>query len=206
MSDTTGTILTIGISCGNKQLTRAQLIDGCIAKDSKSQLLLYKEFYGKMMPVCLRYAADEDEAKDILQEGFIKVFDKIRTYNQSGSLEGWIKKIITNTAIDFFRKNRSYRELFDKNKLPDVSEENDDDESALHYLAHLHTHDIIKVLQNLTPVYRTVVNLFYIDGLNHKQIAERLEISESTSRSNLVRAKVKLRELLQSAISEKNGK
>jgi RNA polymerase sigma factor (sigma-70 family) len=175
--------------------TEKSLISGCIANDQSCQLKLYKLYYGKMMVVCLRYAKDRDEAKDILQEGFIKIFEKLKTFEREGSLEGWIRRIITNVAIDNFRKNKVNQQLFDSNvKSEEIVDTQDDSSSDL--FSGLDPEEIIKALQSMTPVYRTVINLYVLEGFTHREIAEKLGISEGTSKSNYARAKMRLKELL----------
>jgi RNA polymerase sigma factor (sigma-70 family) len=176
----------------------AELITGCISNDRKYQQKVYELFYGKMMGVCLRYAANRDEAKDILQDGFIKVFDKIKTFNREGSLEGWIRRIMTNTAIDNFRKNRNNYAIIDYNQqietLENREDENEEQEDSI--LNKIKPEEILKLVQMLTPAYRTVFSLFVVDGYSHKQIAQELGISEGASKSNLSKAKARIKILL----------
>ncbi|MBS1944010.1 MAG: sigma-70 family RNA polymerase sigma factor [Bacteroidetes bacterium] len=178
------------------------IIDGCLAGERRSQQRVYELFYGKMMSVCLRYTKNHDQAKDILQDGFIKVFRNLPEYNRSGSFEGWIRRIMVNTAIDHFRRARhSYlllgedRSMEEFEDVPEEEEEAPMDEGW----ADLKPADVINAMQKLTPAYRTVFNLFVFEDMTHKQIAETLDISPGTSKSNFAKAKAKLKLLLKQA-------
>lgn len=176
--------------------TEEELIKGCISNDRKCQQKVYELFYGKMMGACLRYAANQEEAKDILQDGFIKIFEKIKLYKGSGSLEGWIRRIIINTAIDRFRKNQQTHTLIDRHQRIEMIDSHDHEEDEDLIVAEINPQEILKLVQQLTPAYRTVFSLFVVDGYSHKQIAEELGISEGTSKSNLAKAKARIRSLI----------
>lgn len=177
-------------------MTEAELIIGCIKQDRACQKQLYEQFYGKMMAVCLRYAKNRDEAKDILNEAFMKVFTNLRNFGNHGSFEGWIRRIIVNTAIDQLRKNKHeylivntvYATQTGQNKQEEIDEED--------IFRNIHKEDILKAIQELTPAYRTVFNLYVMEEYSHKQIAEKLDISEGTSKSNLSKAKFNLKKNL----------
>jgi RNA polymerase sigma-70 factor (ECF subfamily) len=151
--------------------------------------------YGKMMSVCLRYMGDVDEAKDVLQDGFIKLFDKIDRYNFQGSFEGWMRRMFVNTSIDAIRKKK--RNPFKINDESRVSEEfvdefgSEDDE-----LTSLKASVAMEAVQMLSPAYRSVFNLYVVENYTHKEIGEILGVSEGTSKSNLAKAKQKLRSIL----------
>ncbi|MCX6274975.1 MAG: sigma-70 family RNA polymerase sigma factor [Bacteroidetes bacterium] len=152
--------------------------------------MLYEFFCRKMFPICLRYSQNQQEAEDTMQEGFLKVFENLRNFKNEGSLEGWIKKIMVNTAIQKFRKN--------SNRLNDVSLDSADwnqsfDENAT---SDLGTKELMALIQKLPPKCRLVFNLFVLDGYNHRQIAEQLGISEGTSKSNLHDARMMLQKVL----------
>ncbi len=142
-----------------------------------------------MVPVCQRYANNHEDALDILHEGFIKIFKHIHKYQLGTSLTAWIKRIMVNTAIDFYRK-RVRRRTEDLDKAYSVKS---NEPNALNFLA---AEEIIKCLNKLSPSYRSIFNLYVIEGYSHKEIAGQLKISESTSRSNLVKARNKLKALL----------
>lgn len=165
------------------------LIQACVRRERWAQKVLYEEYYSRMMGVCLRYATDEEEALDILHEGFIKVFRHISKYKPGTSLSAWIRRIMVNTAIDYFRKN-SRRRTEDMDEAYDIST-NDPDA-----ISRCTEREILEAIQELTPSYRAVFNLYVIEGYAHKEIAELLDITESTSRSNLVKARLKLKEIL----------
>jgi RNA polymerase sigma factor (sigma-70 family) len=179
-----------------------RLIQDCIKGDRKSQQFLYKTYYGKMLVVCYRYAGTKEEAKDVLHDGFIKVFQKLKSFKNEGSFEGWIRRIMVNNAIDHIRKKKelltfegdSSLELL-KNKLSD----DNDDEMFVKAQAEI----LIRLIQKLSPAYRTVFNLFVIEDHSHKDIAEELGISVGTSKSNLAKAKQRLRDLYLDYIHDK---
>ena len=165
------------------------LIEACIHKDLDAQQLLYKEHYSKMMGVCLRYSNNKDDALDILNEGFIKVFRNISKYQPGTSLSAWMRRIMVNTAIDFYRKNvRRRTENLDT--AYNISSNSPD------ALSQVTEKEILLAIQTLSPAYRSVFNLYVIEGFSHKEIANELGITESTSRSNLVKARHKLRAIL----------
>lgn len=161
------------------------------------QAALYERFASRMYGVCLRYTSDPEEAQDILQEGFIKVFRHLEKFRQEGSFEGWIRRIMINTAIEYFRKKKYLNPVTEKEEASLESS----DENALDKLAEK---DIIGLIQQLSPGYRAVFNLYVIEGYGHKEIAEMLGISEGTSKSQLARAKSVLQKLV-SAFLEKRS-
>lgn len=165
------------------------LISACIRKERWAQKALYEEHYPKMMGVCLRYAGNQDEALDILHEGFIKVFKNLHRYEPGTSLNSWIRRIMVNTAIDYYRK-MVRRRTEDIESAYNVSTPDAD------ALSQLSEKEILEAIQELSPAYRAVFNLYIIEGYSHKDIAELLNITESTSRSNLVKARIKLQEAL----------
>ena len=164
-------------------------IQACIAKERWAQQLLYESFYSNMKAVCNRYANNDDDALDILHEGFIKVFRHIAKYQVGTSLASWIKRIMINTSIDYYRK-------MTRRRTEDLESQYDLSSSEPDIISQLSAEDIVNALQTLTPAYRNVFNLYVIEGYAHKEIADILDITESTSRSNLVKARNKLRVLL----------
>jgi RNA polymerase sigma factor (sigma-70 family) len=171
-------------------------IDGCLSNDRKAQRQLYKEFYGKMLSICMRYAGDRDEAKDILQDGFIKVFQSLDKFNQDGSLEGWIRRIMVNTALDKIRKDKRSLTLSQSEDLLDVGVQMEEEEEDLDERMELNMKDVIRAMQDLSPGYKAVFNLYVLENMTHREIAEELGISEGTSKSNLAKAKLNLRKIL----------
>ena len=174
-------------------MNETDIIKGCLRNDRASQKTLYEHFYSKMLGVCLRYSKNSDEAKDALHEGFLKVFDNLKNFKANGSFEGWIRRIMVNTSIDHIRKNKQnyliVSTVYANEKATNVAEDVNDDDLAMH----IDKEDILKAVQELTPAYRTVFNLYVIEEYTHKEIAEMLDISEGTSKSNLSKAKFNLR-------------
>ena len=183
-----------GIS--NQSYSESDLIEGCIRGDRKMQRELYNRFAPRMYGVCLRYASGVEEAEDILQEGFIKVFKKIGSFRSEGSFEGWIRRIFVNTPIEYYRK-KIYLQPITEN------EENTVEGKYLSVLDNLAEKDIVKLVQQLSPGYRTVFNMYVVEGYTHKQIAEQLGISEGTSKSQLSRAKQILQDLVRTHIEKR---
>ena len=168
------------------------IIKGCVAGKNASRELLYKQFAGKMWAICLRYSQDHDQAKDILQDGFIKIFDKISQFEGRGNFEGWIRRIMVNTALAEFRKHRYLSiEAFQNKDYDHEFSENSDCDIAVE--------ELLEVIKELPPQYKMVFNLYAIEGYNHKEIGEMLGISEGTSKSNLSRA----REILKAKVTLK---
>ncbi len=181
------------------------IIEGCVKGKRKYQKQLFEKYYGKMKGVCMRYARDEDEAQDMVQNGFIKVFDKLSVYNFTGSFEGWVRRIMVNTAIDFIRKHKKNTySLEDENSLTSDTEDGiilDEELSEVNFKAK----KAVEAIGKLSAGYKMVFNLYVMEGYTHKEIAEYLDISEGTSKSNLAKAKQKLRALLGAEKIEYNG-
>ena len=165
------------------------LVQACIARERWAQQKLYEDYYGKMMGVCLRYANNEDDALDILHEGYIKVFKHIGSYQPGTALSAWIRRIMVNTSIDYYRK-------VTRRRTEDIETAYDLSGNEADAISQCSEKDILNAIKKLTPAYRTVFNLYVIEGFSHKEIAEKLEITESTSRSNLVKARLKLHAIL----------
>ena len=167
------------------------LIQACIRRERWAQQVLYEENYSAMMGVCLRYSNSEDDAFDILHEGFIKVFKNISKYQPGTSLSAWIRRIMVNTAIDFYRKTV-------RRRTEDIAEAFDLSAQDADAISQCSEKEILDAVQQLSPAYRAVFNLYVIEGYSHKEVSELLDISESTSRSNLVKARIKLKTILTS--------
>jgi RNA polymerase sigma factor (sigma-70 family) len=163
------------------------IIKECIAGKRESQHRLYNRFSPKMFGLCLQYMGDYDEAQDVLQEGFIKVFKNLKQFNNKGSFEGWIRKIIINTAIEKFRKKNYLYPLEDAVEYNETYAYDD-------IIENVSAKDLMNIIQNLSPQYRVVFNLYAIEGYSHKEISIKLNISEGTSKSNLSRARSILQE------------
>lgn len=183
-----------------EQIELIDLIEGCKKQERKCQQEVYRMLYGKMLAICCRYSRDNDEAKDVLQDGFIKVFEKIEHYNSGGSFEGWVRRIIVNTAIDSYRKKKKEFLIEDEGNIKDQEEwEDHDDESIYDGLT---VNDIVECIQHLSPAYRTVFNLYIMEGYSHQEIADEIGISIGTSKSNLAKAKANVKKLL---LKKQNG-
>ena len=180
----------------NQIFSDSDLIEGCLRGDRKMQQELYQRYAPKMYGVCLRYAGSVEEAEDILQEGFIKIFNKLGSYRGEGSFEGWIRRIFVNTAIEHYRKKIYLQPITE-------TEENTVEGKYLSVLDSLAEKDIIRLVQQLSPGYRTIFNMYVIEGYTHKQIAESLGISEGTSKSQLSRAKMILQDLVKAFIEKR---
>jgi RNA polymerase sigma-70 factor (ECF subfamily) len=174
----------IGISINEKAFIQA-----CIDKDASALKMLYEEHYPVMHSLCLRYANNHEDALDILHDGFIKVFKNIEKYQCGTSLSAWIKRIMINTAIDYYRRE-SRRRYADIEEVHSLSTEDAD------VISNMSAEELLSALQTLSPGYRSVFNLYVIEGYSHKELAEILNITESTSRSNLVKARSKLKEII----------
>jgi RNA polymerase sigma factor (sigma-70 family) len=183
-------------SASNQSISESDLLEGCRRGDRKMQQELYNRFAPKMYGVCLRYASNAEEAEDILQEGFIKIFNKISSYRGEGSFEGWIRRIFVNTAIEHFRKKTYMQPITE-------TEENTVEGKYLSVLDSLAEKDIVRLVQQLSPGYRTVFNMYVVEGYTHKQIADMLGISEGTSKSQLSRAKLILQDLVKTFIERR---
>ena len=168
----------------------SELIQGCRDNDRKYQELLYRKYAKKMYGICMSYAKDRSMAQEILQDGFVKVFKKIDTFKEQGSLEGWIRKIITNTALDYLRQKSKLYEFIDDNK--EVEEERLDNS----ILDKINADGIFKLIGQLPEGAKAVFNLYAVEGYSHKEIAEKLEITEGTSKSQFKRARSLLKSLL----------
>jgi RNA polymerase sigma factor (sigma-70 family) len=173
----------------NPLVSESDLILGSIRGDRRMQELMYKTYSPKMYGVCLRYAGNPDDAQDILQEGFVKVFKNLTRFRGDGSFEGWIRRIFVNTAIEHYRRKVNMYPVTE-------NQENtieDKDWTAFDRLA---LKDLLEIIQELSPGYRTVFNLYVVEGYTHKDIADILGISEGTSKSQLARAKAILQNVI----------
>ena len=179
----------------DKQLQ--QLIKGCLERDRKAQQAVYKLLYGKMKVVCMRYTRDTDQALDILQEGFIKVFQNMERYSGSGSFEGWVRRIMVNLSIDRFRKQKNDFLLLNGSMNIEDYEDVVEDETDVESVDYDFTPEqILEAMQQLSPAYKTVFNLYVFENYTHQDIAEALSISIGTSKSNFAKAKRNMKKIL----------
>ena len=166
-----------------------QLIKKCKKQDVKAQEQLYRLFGSKLFSICLKYSDNYANAEDTLQDAFITIFNKIGQYKGQGSFEGWMKRITINTALQKYRKQKVF-EIINEEQIEETEVEIDEDEISLDYL--------LQIIQQLPDRYRLVFNLYVLDGYSHKEIAEMLDISAGTSKSNLARARYILKEKIES--------
>jgi RNA polymerase sigma factor (sigma-70 family) len=167
-----------------------KLIKGCVANDSKSQAKMYELLKGKMLMVCHRYTRDTDTAQEMMQLGFIKLFNNISKFDSTGSFEGWVKRLMNNTAIDYLRVMQRRNESFDEvNNLGQTHIDIEDNIDEIYELA-------LETIEQLSPAYKKVFVLYTIEQKQHKDIAKILGINEGTSKSNLFKAKITMKKLL----------
>jgi RNA polymerase sigma factor (sigma-70 family) len=178
------------------------ILEGCIAGKRKFQYLLYQKFAPAMLAVCYRYSQDRMEAEDILQEGFLKVFQKITTYRQEGSLEGWIKRIMINHALNRFRKNRQTPFLEDIAEINETEILNENEPA--NPVEPIPAETLLALIQSLPQGYRLVFNLYVVEDFSHKEIAETLNISENTSKTQLLKARRLLRQKIEDLSQKKH--
>ncbi|CAA6828826.1 MAG: RNA polymerase subunit sigma-24 [uncultured Aureispira sp.] len=171
-------------------ISEKQLVERCIANERQYQEILYRKYADQMYSVCLSYNKDEDVACDILQDSFIKVFRKLEQFNFESSLKGWIRRIIINTALDQYRKQKRHEEKLESYTQVVVSA------TIGNVLDQIDAQDLIALVNELPSRAALVLKLYAVEGYNHKEIAEKLAISEGTSKSQLHRARALLKQLL----------
>lgn len=169
--------------------TEKEFVAALIRQERWAQKQLYEQHFGKLMGVCMRYTSSREEALDLLHEGFIKAFNQIGKYKPGTSILSWLRTLMVNVCIDHYRKNQR-RRTSDLDTAVSHAVEGPD------VLSNLTEEEILSKVQDLPPVYRTVFNLYVIEGYSHKEIGQMLNITESTSRSNLVKARLKLMDSL----------
>ncbi len=167
-----------------------ELISECLAQNRKAQEKLYQLHSRKMYAVAMRYAHCPEKAADILQESFIKVFRYLEKYTNTGSFEGWIRRIVVNTALDHYRQQSNLHLVHEYDENISASQSYD-------ILSQMEAENLLGIIQSLPTGYRTVLNLYAIEGFSHQEIATQLNISEGTSKSQLSRAKNLLKQLIE---------
>jgi len=181
-------------------MTEEAILKGCLHNDALAQRELYNRYSPKMLAVCYRFAPHREDAEDMLQEGFIRVFTQIQSFRNSGSFEGWIRRIIVHTCINFLKKHKKFNESLDLAYVVNIQVKEETVPSLM--LAR----QVVECIRLLPVGYRTVLNLYAIEGYSHKEIADMLDIEESTSRSQYTRAKTMLESILvKKRILEKPG-
>lgn len=169
----------------------ALMIEGCQRQEQASQLALYRHYYSYGMSICLRYSKTKEEAMEVLNDGFFKTFRKIDQYDTNYPFKPWLRKILIHASIDHYRKYRKQNEHNVEEILPSVQSS-----SYNEALDHLIFEDLIEIMQALPPAYKMVFNLFVIDGMSHQEIATQLNTTVGTSKSNLAKARRKIKKLL----------
>jgi RNA polymerase sigma factor (sigma-70 family) len=160
-----------------------ELVNRCLQGDSRAQKKLYDRFSRVMLGLCFRYVQNAHEAEDVLQEGFIRAFRYLKDFRGDGSLEGWLRRIMVTTALNFLKSQKNLRTEFE------ITHAKDESHAELDTMDRMENKEVMELIQQLSPGYRTVLNLFAIEGYSHKEVGEMLGISESTSRSQFVRAR-----------------
>jgi RNA polymerase sigma factor (sigma-70 family) len=168
-----------------------RLVEGCLIGDAKIQRTFYEKYADTMYAICLRYSSNQDEAKDFLQAGFIKIFDNLDRFRFTGSLEGWMKRIMVNNALEQLRKKMRFSKMA---SIDDVVLQ--DERGVTHNMHGLEVNDLLEVISKLPTGYRTVFNLYVLEGYSHKDIGEELGINVGTSKSQLSKARNMLQERL----------
>lgn len=171
-------------------MTEELMLAGSIRNNAAAQEALYNRFSPRMLGVCYRFAKNREDAEDMLQDGFIKIFTQLHQYRNEGALEGWIRRIIVHTCINILKKNKKFAESVDIIHANSVYVREEMIPSIMQ------AKQVVECIRTLPLGYRTVLNLYAIEGYSHKEIAEMLDIEESTSRSQYTRAKAMLEEIL----------
>jgi RNA polymerase sigma factor (sigma-70 family) len=171
-------------------MTEEQMLAGCLQNDAASQDSLYSRFSPRMLGVCYRFAKNREDAEDMLQEGFIKVFSQIHQYRSEGALEGWIRRIMVHTCINALKKNKKFSDCVDIAYAGHIGIREESIPSIMQ------AKEVVECIRSLPLGYRTVLNLYAIEGFSHKEIGNMLDIEESTSRSQYTRAKSMLEDIL----------
>lgn len=165
-----------------------QLIENCKKNDTNAQSQLYKLFSSKLFSLCLKYSRNYAEAEDNLQDSFVTIFNKVSQYKNKGSFEGWMKRITINTALQRYRDKGVFN-IINEDTIEDVTVEINNDDISIDYL--------LRIIQELPDRYRLVFNLYVLDGYSHKEVADMLSITTGTSKSNLARARLILKEKIE---------
>lgn len=181
-----------------------QHIQGCQNGNRLSQRWVFDRYYRLMFGVCMRYVSDKDDVQDVVQEGFLKVFSSIDRYASKGSFEGWIRRIMVNTAIDFVRRETPGRVLSeDEYPIHQIAAATDEHEETA--WEGLTVHDVMKAMHELSPTYKAVFNMYVFDNMEHAEIAEALGISSGTSKSNLAKARRNVKRILLETRRDRSG-
>ena len=180
----------------SKSFNLEEVLDGCLQGKPSAQKRLYEQYYSFAKGICLRYAANAEEAEEMVNDGFLKVLSKLHYYDRTQVFDAWFRTLIVRTSIDYFRRNHAKLLIIDIQEIPEVKY---DDE----LLERLSADEILELVQKLPPAYRAVFSLYIVEGYSHAEISELLGINEGTSRSNLAKARLKMQEWIKQLCSEK---
>ena len=166
------------------------VVSACMAGNNQAQRFLYKQYFGYSKSICLRYTSTTEEAEEVLNEGFLKVFNNLNRYDASHPFKAWLRTIMVNTAISYYRKHKKHSEdVFSLEDAPQVSFDDD-------IVGQITADEILGLIQEIKPVYKNVFLMYVVDGYNHREIADMLQINEATVRSHYVRARARLQHLI----------
>ena len=171
-------------------MTDDELIDKCLQGDQKAQRALFDKFSRKMMSVCMRYLAEREEAEDVLQDGFVKVFSHLESFKREGSFEGWIRRTMINTSLDYLRKKKA---MYIDTDISEAEFLAGEDEKVV---GKMRVEELMKLIQEMPQGYRTVFNLYAIEGYTHQEIADELGVTESTSKTQFRKARTYLMKII----------
>ena len=174
-------------------------VRACLEGNARAQRKLFKHFYGLVMRVCMRYAGSTDEAADMLNEGFLKVFSNLDKYENTGSFEAWLKRVVCNAALDYRRRFVKQVDFVNIDELPETQVA---DETVNDAVARMSSQELVGLIQQLPPVTRTVFNMFVFEGFSHRDISQELNISENTSAWHVNSARSKLKEAISKLYDE----
>lgn len=179
----------------------SQLIIACKKQDRNAQRALYEKYAPKMMAVCLSYSKSDDSARDLLHDGFIQVFTRIGSYEGKGSFEGWLRRIFINVALENYREEKKKRRFIEEYQYAMSDEKNAISDDVLD-IENIPRHEVLQMIRELPPGYRTVFNLFIFEEMSHREIGELLGINEAASRSQFFRAKSLLQKKIQTILKK----
>jgi RNA polymerase sigma factor (sigma-70 family) len=186
-----------------------RLVKQCLLQNSTAQKILYEKYFPMMMAVCLRYLKNEEDAWEVLNNAFLKVFSKLNQYKSQGTLDAWLRKVVVNTCLDFIKGNKSYRKKFiltdEFQQVSSIEESENESTDLTDAEMFLSSEEIFELITELPPVSRIVFNLYVVDDFSHKKIAEHLNISEGTSKWHLSNARKMMRIKIHLAVSKKNN-
>ncbi|NLY24170.1 MAG: sigma-70 family RNA polymerase sigma factor [Bacteroidales bacterium] len=183
----------------------SQLIIACKKQDSNAQKALYEKYAPLMMAVCLRYCREEETARDLLHDGFIRVFTQISSYRGNGSFEGWLRRIFVNLALENYRKEKQKNRFLEEYGIMHTHMDEGPADDLLD-IENIPREEVLEMIRELPPGYRTVFNLFIFEDMSHKEIAQQLGINEAASRSQFFRAKTILQKKISAILNQSNSK